>query len=68
MVICKLSKLLKLVGSAPGLFRIGVIAAVLNDVGTVPVERGECMMAERTSEHPVELSVNLSSDGMFCHI
>ena len=39
-------KLLKLEGSAPGFFRIGVIAAVLNDVGKVPVGREEWMMAE----------------------
>jgi len=39
-------KLLKLVGSAPGFFRIRVITAVLNDVGTVPVVREEWMMAE----------------------
>ena len=31
----------RLVGSAPDFFRIGVIAAVLNDAGTVPVEREE---------------------------
>ena len=39
-------KLLKLEGSAPAFFRIGVMAAVFNDVGTVPVVREEWMMAE----------------------
>ena len=39
-------KLLKLEGSAPGFFRIGVMAAVLKDVGTVPVVREEWMIAE----------------------
>ena len=39
-------KLLKLEGSAPGFFRIGVIAAVLKVVGKVPVVREEWMMAE----------------------
>ena len=39
-------KLLKLEGSAPGFFRIGVMAAALKDVGTVPVVREEWMMAE----------------------
>ena len=39
-------KLLKLEGSAPGFFRIGVMAAVLKDVGTVPVVREEWMSAK----------------------
>ena len=39
-------KLLKLEGSAPGFFKIGVMAAVLKDVGTVPVVRKEWMIAE----------------------
>ena len=39
-------KLLKLEGSAPGFFSIGVIAAVLKVVGKVPVVREEWMMAE----------------------
>ena len=39
-------KLLKLEGSVPVFFRIGVMAAVLKDVGTVPVVREEWMMAE----------------------
>lgn len=34
-------KLLKSEGSAPGFFKIGVMAAVLKDVGTVPVVREE---------------------------
>ena len=39
-------RLLRLVGSAPGFFSIGVIAAVLKDAGTVPDAREEWMMAE----------------------
>lgn len=39
-------KLLRLEGSAPGFVSIGVIAAVLKDVGTVTVVREEWMMAE----------------------
>lgn len=39
-------KLLKSEGSAPIFFKIGVIAAVLKDVGTVPVVREEWMIAE----------------------
>ena len=39
-------RLLKLVGSAPGFFSIGVIAAVLKDAGTVPDVREKWMMAE----------------------
>ena len=39
-------RLLRLEGSVPGFFRIGVIAAVLKDEGTVPVEREEWMISE----------------------
>ena len=39
-------KLLKLEGSSPGFFRIGVMAAVLKDVGTVPAVREEWMIAQ----------------------
>ena len=39
-------KLLKLEGSAPGFFRIGVMAAVLKDVGTVPIVREEWKIAQ----------------------
>ena len=39
-------RLLKLEGSAPGFFTIGVMAAVLKGVGTVPVVREVWMIAE----------------------
>lgn len=39
-------RLLKLLGSEPGFFSIGVTAAVLKSVGTIPVEREEWMMAD----------------------
>lgn len=39
-------RLLKLLGSAPDFFRIGVTAAVLKAVGTVPEDREECRIAE----------------------
>ena len=39
-------RLLKLEGSAPGFFTIGVMAAVLKSVGTVPVVREVWMIAE----------------------
>ena len=39
-------KLLRSVGSAPGFFRMGVIAADFKGAGTVPVVREEWMIAE----------------------
>ena len=39
-------RLLKLLGSEPGFFRIGVTAATLKGEGKVPVVREEWMMAE----------------------
>ena len=37
-------KLLRLLGSAPGVLSMGVIAAVFKDEGTGPELREECMM------------------------
>lgn len=39
-------RLLKSLGSEPGLFRIGVTAAVLKAEGTIPVDSEEWIMAE----------------------
>ena len=39
-------RLLKLLGSEPGFFRIGVTAAVLKAGGTIPVDSEEWIMAE----------------------
>ena len=38
-------RLLYLLGSAPGFFIIGVMAAVFKSVGTIPVKSEEWMMA-----------------------
>ena len=39
-------RLLKLLGSEPGFFRMGLTAAVLKGVGTVPVDSEEWIMVE----------------------